>query len=186
MKAVNYSEGRVNVIDTPKPTGEGILVNISSCGICGTDMDMLNNKGHFSHIAGHEMSGRLTDGTLVAIEPLDYCGGCSECKSGNYNLCSNEKFQMIGLTSNGGMAEQIIVPEHCLVKLDQEIDPTTSCLIEPIAVAVHAGAPDAAAVCERRPRQSVDLPPRREPICGGHCAARSGATRRDRRRRAHR
>ena len=55
----------------------------------------------------------------------------------NYNLCSNEKFQMIGLTSNGGMAEQIIVPEHCLVKLDQEIDPTTSCLIEPIAVAVH-------------------------------------------------
>ena len=44
---------------------------------------------------------------------------------------------MIGLTSNGCMAEQIIVPEHCLVKLDQEIDPTTSCLIEPIAVAVH-------------------------------------------------
>lgn len=137
MKAVNYSEGKVNVINAPKPKGEGILVNISSCGICGTDMDMLNNKGHFSHIAGHEMSGRLTDGTLVAIEPLEYCGGCSDCKSGNYNLCSNEKFQMIGLTSNGGMAEQIIVPEHCLVKLNQEIDPTTSCLIEPIAVAVH-------------------------------------------------
>ena len=91
-------------------------MNISSCGICGTDMDMLNNKGHFSHIAGHEMSGRLTDGTLVAIEPLEYCGGCSDCKSGNYNLCSNEKFQMIGLTSNGGMAEQIIVPEHCLAE----------------------------------------------------------------------
>ena len=48
MKAVNYSEGKVNIIDAPKPTGEGILVNISSCGICGTDMDMLNNKGHFS------------------------------------------------------------------------------------------------------------------------------------------
>ena len=31
MKAVNYSEGRVNVINAPKPSGEGILVNISSC-----------------------------------------------------------------------------------------------------------------------------------------------------------
>ena len=40
MKAVNYSEGRVNVIDAPKPTGDCIMVNISSCGICGTDMDL--------------------------------------------------------------------------------------------------------------------------------------------------
>jgi len=56
MKAVNYSEGKVNILNVPKPSGDGIIVNISSCGICGTDMDLLKNKGHFSHIAGHEMS----------------------------------------------------------------------------------------------------------------------------------
>ena len=29
---------------------------------------MLGSNGHFPHIAGHEMTGNLTDGTLVAIE----------------------------------------------------------------------------------------------------------------------
>ena len=74
MKAVNYSEGKVNLINAPKPIGEGVLVKINSCGICGTDIHMLDSNGHFPHIAGHEMTGNLTDGTLVAIEPLKYCG----------------------------------------------------------------------------------------------------------------
>ena len=137
MKAVNYSEGKVNLINAPKPTGEGVLVKINSCGICGTDIHMLDSNGHFPHIAGHEMTGNLTDGTLVAIEPLKYCGQCNVCKSGDYNLCSAEEADMIGLTSDGGMAEEIIVPEHALVKLNKEMDSKTSCLVEPIAVAVH-------------------------------------------------
>ena len=37
MKAVNYSEGKVNLINAPKPTGEGVLIKINTCGICGTD-----------------------------------------------------------------------------------------------------------------------------------------------------
>ncbi len=137
MKAVNYSEGIINILDVPKPSGEGVLVNIDSCGICGTDIHMLNNKVHLSHIAGHEMSGRLSDGTLVAVEPLKYCGKCLQCESGSYNLCAADKAELLGLTADGGMAEQIIVPEHCIVKLDQKINPKTACLVEPIAVAVH-------------------------------------------------
>ena len=96
MKAVNYSEGKVNVINAPKPSGEGVLVKINSCGICGTDIHMLDSNGHFPHIAGHEMTGNLTDGTLVAIEPLKYCGKCEVCKSGDYNLCSADEADMIG------------------------------------------------------------------------------------------
>ncbi len=34
MLAINYSEGKVNQLDVSKPKGEGILVNISTCGIC--------------------------------------------------------------------------------------------------------------------------------------------------------
>ena len=51
MKAVNYSEGKVNVINAPKPSGEGVLVKINSCGICGTDIHMLDSNGHFPHLS---------------------------------------------------------------------------------------------------------------------------------------
>ena len=34
MLAINYSKGKVNKLDVSKPKGEGVLVNISTCGIC--------------------------------------------------------------------------------------------------------------------------------------------------------
>ena len=137
MLAINYSEGKVNKLDVSKPKGEGVLVNISTCGICGTDMHLLHSGMHLPHIAGHEISGFLQDGTPVAIEPLNYCGSCAECKQGKYNLCSSEEFDIIGATTDGGMTEKMLVPEHCLVELDKNMDLKNSSLVEPIAVAVH-------------------------------------------------
>ena len=137
MKAVNYSEGKVKTYKAPNPSGEGVLVNISSCGICGTDLHLLEGGMHNPHIVGHEISGYLTDGTPVAIEPLTYCGSCEECSNGQYNLCSSKEFNLLGITSDGGMAEKIIVPEYCLVELNKEINVNNSSLVEPIAVSVH-------------------------------------------------
>ena len=137
MRAVNYSEGKVKTYDAPEPSGEGIIVNISTCGICGTDMHLLESGMHLPHIAGHEISGFLNDGSPVAIEPLTYCGSCRECKEGKYNLCSSKEFDILGATTDGGMAEKMIVPEHCIVNLNKEMDIKNSSLVEPIAVAVH-------------------------------------------------
>ena len=95
MRAVNYSEGKVKTYDAPEPSGEGIIVNISTCGICGTDMHLLESGMHLPHIAGHEISGFLNDGSPVAIEPLTYCGSCRECKEGKYNLCSSKEFDIL-------------------------------------------------------------------------------------------
>jgi threonine dehydrogenase-like Zn-dependent dehydrogenase len=137
MLAVNYSEGKVRTIDAPEPSGEGVLVNISTCGICGTDMHLLESGMHIPHIAGHEISGYLSDGSPVVIEPLTYCGSCQECKEGKYNLCSSKEFNILGATTDGGMTEKMIVPEHCIVKLNKNINVKDSSLVEPIAVAVH-------------------------------------------------
>ena len=79
MKAINYSNRKVFSINTDKPKGEGVLVNISSVGICGTDLHLLESGAHSPHIAGHEISGITSDGQHVSIEPVIRCGECDCC-----------------------------------------------------------------------------------------------------------
>ena len=136
MRAVSYSEGKVSTTNVEQPEGEGVLVNISSAGICGSDLHLLNAGAHSPHVAGHEIAGITPNGTPVAIEPIISCQLCDNCKSGDYHLCK-EDFQGMGMSINGGMAEQIMVPENCLIPLDKKILLKDACLIEPLAVALH-------------------------------------------------
>jgi|TARA_B110000438_G_scaffold137606_2_gene132923 threonine dehydrogenase-like Zn-dependent dehydrogenase len=136
MRAVSYSNGKVSTSLVENPSGEGVLVNISSAGICGSDLHLLSAGVHSPHVAGHEISGITSDGTSVAIEPIITCNTCGSCESGDYHLCKND-FQGIGMSVNGGMSEQIMVPEKCLIKLDPKIILKDACLIEPLAVAYH-------------------------------------------------
>ena len=136
MRAVSYSDGKVFTTEVESPQGEGILVNISSAGICGSDLHLLNAGAHSPHVAGHEIAGMTSNGTPVAIEPIISCGSCLSCLNGDYHLCKNDQKGM-GMTINGGMAEQILVPEHCLIQLDKRVDLNDACLVEPLAVAMH-------------------------------------------------
>ena len=55
MRAVSYSEGKVFTTNIEQPKGEGVLVNISSDGICGSDLHLLKDGAHSPHVAGHEI-----------------------------------------------------------------------------------------------------------------------------------
>ena len=55
MRAVFYSEGKVFTTNIEQPKGEGVLVNISSDGICGSDLQLLKAGAHSPHVAGHEI-----------------------------------------------------------------------------------------------------------------------------------
>ncbi len=136
MKAVSYSEGKVFTSNLDYPSGEGVLVNIESAGICGSDLHLLNSGAHSPHVAGHEIAGITSNGTHVAIEPIISCQKCSSCIAGDYHLCKID-FKGMGMSINGGMAEQIIVPENCLVKLNKRVPIKDACLVEPLAVALH-------------------------------------------------
>ena len=136
MKAVNYKNGKVQVFNTPPPNGDGVLVNILTSGICGTDIHLFSSDLESPHIAGHEFAGITENGKPVAIEPYTRCGDCSSCKSGDSHLCTNS-FSCFGVDSNGGMTEQMIVPEYCLVPLKDEVQTKDACLAEPLAVAFH-------------------------------------------------
>jgi len=137
MKAVKYVGGKVEVHDVPAPAGPGVRVRITSVGICGSDLAMLDSGFAISGIPGHEMAGVLGDGTPVAIEPVVPCGVCEFCKAGHYQVCRSGVERIFGVGRDGGMAEELVVPERCLVRLPSRLDAGTAALVEPLAVAVH-------------------------------------------------
>lgn len=137
MLAVKFASGRVVLEDVPPPEGEGVLVRVRACGICGSDLTVLDSGFPIFGIPGHEISGELEDGTPVAIEPIAPCGRCSYCSTGNYQVCVNGNEMIYGIGRDGGMAEALRVPSRCLVPLPRSTDPSTGFLIEPLAVAVH-------------------------------------------------
>ncbi|MEE3329000.1 MAG: alcohol dehydrogenase catalytic domain-containing protein [Myxococcota bacterium] len=137
MKAVRCSEGAVSLVDVPVPAGDGIRVKIRSAGICGSDLHLLTSPFAPAVTLGHEMAGELSDGTAVAIEPIKACGHCDCCVGGHYNLCRAGPTGLLGVGHDGGMAEEIRVPETCLSRLPSSLPVRDACLVEPVAVAVH-------------------------------------------------
>jgi len=127
----------VEVVDVPAPRGDGVRVQIRSAGICGSDLHLLGSDFPLDHTLGHEMAGLTPDGTPVAIEPLLPCGHCASCRSGAYNLCALGPSIVMGTAHDGGMADEIVVPERCLVRLPVGVAPEDACLVEPLAVAIH-------------------------------------------------
>ncbi len=135
MRAVFLNEGKVEVRDIEELSGDGIKVHVKSAGICGSDLHMRELKFPMECASGHEVAGVLDNGTPVVVEPLIPCGACDYCQTGNYHLCP--MVGTLGITINGGMADEVIVPERCLVSLPSNVNVKDACLIEPVAVAIH-------------------------------------------------
>ncbi|MFP6656021.1 MAG: alcohol dehydrogenase catalytic domain-containing protein [Myxococcota bacterium] len=139
MRAVRCVDQRVQVVDLPRPADkpDGVRVRLRSAGICGSDLHLLTSDFPLPQTLGHEMAGVLSDGRAVAIEPLAPCGECQPCLGGDYNLCVRGAAILLGLGHDGGMADEIVVSERCLVPLLPGVRPEDACLVEPLAVAVH-------------------------------------------------
>ena len=137
MLAVRFEAGRVVVGERPAPSGSGVVVRVRGCGICGSDLAILDSGFPVSGTPGHEIAGELADGTPVAIEPIAPCGRCRYCCRGDYQVCVHGVSMVYGVGKDGGMAEQILVEPRCIVPLPRRVDATTGFLVEPLAVAVH-------------------------------------------------
>ena len=142
MKAVRCIDGRMQLCDVPKPVpGDGqVLVSVTSAGICSSDLHMARLgllDPRFT--VGHEIAGRLADGTPVAVEPVTPCGRpCEYCGEGDYNLCPMSVRQVLGIGADGGMAEYVVADMSGIVPLGGIGDAIgDACLVEPLAVCVH-------------------------------------------------
>ena len=137
MRAVRFVEGRVAVEEVPAASGEGVRVRVRSIGICGSELHMLDRRFPIAGIPGHEFAGELEDGTAVGVEPLAPCAKCEECARGAYNMCRLGPRIVLGVGRDGGMADEVVIPERSLISLPANLDVKDACLIEPVAVALH-------------------------------------------------
>jgi threonine dehydrogenase-like Zn-dependent dehydrogenase len=140
MRAVRVHDGHVAVDDVPAVDGPGVRVYVRSAGICGSDLHLIEaGVVEAAQVTlGHEVAGVTDDGTPVAIEPLAPCGACGPCLDGDYNLCRTSGAMLFGIGRDGGMADEMWVPERALVPLPAGIDVRDASLVEPLAVVVHS------------------------------------------------
>ncbi|MEO7403842.1 MAG: zinc-dependent alcohol dehydrogenase family protein [Burkholderiales bacterium] len=125
MKAVLYYEfgGPISIetVPDPRPEPDGAVIRVEATGLCRSDWH--GWRGHdadirrFPHIPGHEFAGsivavgsevhRAAVGQRITMPFVSGCGTCSECLSGNQQVCDHQ-FQP-GFTGWGSYAEFVAV-----------------------------------------------------------------------------
>jgi 2-desacetyl-2-hydroxyethyl bacteriochlorophyllide A dehydrogenase len=157
---------RLELSQLPEPTlGEhDVLIEVASCGICGSDMHMYESSAdgymlypgltRLPNVIGHEFAGRVAEagarvrslrrGDIVTVEEIQWCGRCTSCRRGYFNHCDN--LEELGFSTPGAMAQYVAVDEKYCWKLDPIAERTGSeaealtlgALVEPTAVSYHA------------------------------------------------
>lgn len=145
--------GRFTLTDTPAPSAPGpgeALVRVARVGICGTDIHAFHGRQPFfsyPRILGHELAVEvlalgpgseargLQVGDLCAVEPYLHCGECSACRRGKTNCCAN--LRVLGVHSDGGMREQIVVPADKLHRANG-LPVDHLALVEMLVIGAHA------------------------------------------------
>ena len=137
MRAVRNTDSGITVLDVPEPSETGVAVRVAGAGICGSDLHMLQ-WGPMPFTLGHEVGGRLDDGTPVAVWPSRPCGDCDRCLAGEVQQC-REGARVYGSTyGDGGMADSVVVEQRNIVPLPVGVAPGDAALVEPLACSVHA------------------------------------------------
>jgi (R,R)-butanediol dehydrogenase / meso-butanediol dehydrogenase / diacetyl reductase len=155
VRAVKVAEDRRLVaVECPAPEpGPGqALVEVSYCGICGSDLHFRDVPELFpaGTVPGHEFSGRIVSvgdgvcgwsaGDRVCVLPFGQCGVCPVCRGGNEQVCPHAVSNGVGLGTGrpGAYAEHVAVDERMLFSLPDSVDDRAGTLVEPLAVAIRA------------------------------------------------
>ncbi len=153
MKALVFRDiGKIELDEIPVPQVSqpgDVLLKIAACGVCGTDLKILEGKHAYREntVIGHEFNGTVVDvgshvrhvkpGDRVAIDNNPRCGFCSFCRMGMSSQCSEISKNAIGVQRNGGYAEYCLVPESVCYALPPEIDEILGTQVETLATVIN-------------------------------------------------
>lgn len=102
--------------DVPEPRSGQLLLRVEACGICRTDLHLLDGEVAIAdppRILGHQIVGTVQDGSgrRVGVPWLGWtCGACAQCLAGRENLCERARFT--GCDIDGGFAEYAVADER--------------------------------------------------------------------------
>lgn len=143
MKAVLFEKfqapPKLVSVDDPAPETHGVVLKVAATGVCRSDWH--GWMGHDSdidlpHVPGHELAGVVeavgkdvknwSIGDKVTVPFICGCGSCSECHSGNQQVCLHQ--EQPGFTHWGSFAEYVPIHQADLnlVSLPQSMDFATA------------------------------------------------------------
>ena len=132
MRYVKVSPGQATLTEGPAAALRpgAARVRVLACGVCGTDVHLLRGMrlpagASYPVRPGHEVAGTIVKfadgdcaglalGDLVVLHPLDPCGVCGPCRSGQDQLCAEAR--VLGIHEPGGLAEEVVWPAARMVR----------------------------------------------------------------------
>lgn len=151
MKAAVCVAGAIELREWPEPVpGPGELVlRVSGCGLCGSDILKINAAAPGPAVLGHEVVGqvaavgpgvrRFAPGERLVVAHHVPCFDCHYCRRGSPSMCRH--FKRVNLDP-GGFAELVRVPApnvaHAAFRLPAEMTDETASFTEPLACCLRA------------------------------------------------
>lgn len=118
-------------IPIPEPEEAEVLIKVSVCGVCHTELDEIEGRtppSFFPIVPGHQVVGYVSKkgkaadkfeiGDRVGVAWIfSACGKCEYCRSGRENLC--DQFMATGRDAHGGYAEYMTAPQKYVYKIPE-------------------------------------------------------------------
>jgi len=150
MPAAVYIGGRnMAVQDVPVPTtgDDEVLIEVSHCGICGTDLHLvLEGYARAGSVLGHEWAGTIARvganvegweaGATVVADATPGCGECRACRRGRPSVCLRREAPDF-LSFRGAFGRYVNVKASRLLPLPDGLSTRAAALTEPTAIAIH-------------------------------------------------
>lgn len=148
--AVYVGDGELEVqsVPVPKPGPGDALIEISHCGVCGTDLHLvLERFARPGAVLGHEWAGTIAAvgaevsgwpvGTPVVANDQPGCGACRACRRGRPSVCLRRPPPDY-LGFRGAFCRYVAVPADRLLRIPAGLSLRDAALTEPMAIALHA------------------------------------------------
>ena len=127
MRAVVLDRDRQpRLDDVAEPEGEGELVQVRACGLCGSDVEKIGRASPGT-VLGHEVVAVCDTGERVALVHHLPCGECERCRAGHESTC--QRFSA-GTIRPGGFAER--ARSDAFVALPDALDDAVATYAEPL------------------------------------------------------